>query len=285
LVQGRAGLLPSHTGITAQLQPFGGDSLAVNFTTINGYFSNQHFENSSHGNAALNGCVLSSATSPYRSPYGIRSTSIPWGLRVRNTTIIHWGSTGVLLTHNGPLADLGSVSSPADSGFNTVYTGALGTGWKYVYDQDCGSCPTPVIKAEYNCWAAVNPSSTRFSGNIDRTPVDYSCMEAPKIAAGGGETAILPKPTELFQNYPNPFNPTTLIQFNLEKPEKVNLEIFNILGQKVRTMLSGEEFAAGPYTFLWDGKDNRGSPLSSGMYFYRLSTPSFLQTKKMALVK
>ncbi len=260
--------------------------MVLNFTTINGYFSNQHFENSSYGNAALYNCNLSSPTSGSRTPYGIRGTAINNALRVRNTRVTEWGSTGILLSHNyGLLADLGSVASPADSGFNVIYTGAPGTGWKYVYDQDCGGCSSPVIKAEYNCWLAVNPSSSRFSGNIDRTPWDYSCLENPKVIAGGGETTVLPKPTELFQNYPNPFNPTTLIQFNLERLEKVNLEIFNILGQKVRTILSGEELAAGPYTFLWDGKDDKSRSLSSGAYFYRLKTPTYLKTNKMMLVK
>ncbi len=112
-------------------------------------------------------------------------------------------------------------------------------------------------------------------------------MVDPKIAVEQKkeEEGNLPKRTTLFQNYPNPFNPTTLIQFELEKPERVNLAIYNILGQRVRTMLAGEEFAAGPYTFLWDGKDDRGSPVSSGMYVYKLATQSFLQTKKMMLVK
>lgn len=65
----------------------------------------------------------------------------------------------------------------------------------------------------------------------------------------------------------------------------MKLEIFNILGQKVRTMLAGEEFAAGPYTFLWDGKDEKGRGLSSGTYLYRLKTPSYSKTHKMMLVK
>jgi len=276
------------TGIVCEMQWFtGSDSgVPITATDITGYYNNQHFQNAYKGQAKLTNCKLVSATSPSRSPYGIRNTDGSTYLKLRNSTVTQWNTMGVWVLHNnGQVTDLGSVSSPVDSGFNWIYTGSSYSSWKYVNDGDCNGCSTPIIKAEYNCWAAVNPSSSRFSSNIDRSPVDVSCMEAPKIVAGGGETTVLPKPTELFQNYPNPFNPTTLIQFNLEKPEKVNLEIFNILGQKVRTILGGEEFAAGPYTFLWDGKDNRGSPLSSGMYFYRLSTPSFLQTKKMALVK
>jgi len=261
-------------------------AVPINYTTISGYFTNQHLKNDYKGRVVLTGCNLISATSPSRTPYGIHGTGIQAYLKVRKTVIREWSNYGVLIAHNNSqVTNLGSVASPADSGFNWIFSGTTVGSWKYVLDLDCINCSTPVIKAEWNCWAALTPSSSRFSGNIDYNPWHTECIELPKIVAGGGETTVLPKPTELFQNYPNPFNPTTLIQFNLEKPEKVNLETFNILGQKVRTILGGEEFAAGPYTFLWDGKDNRGSPLSSGMYFYRLSTPSFLQTKKMALVK
>jgi hypothetical protein len=157
--------------------------------------------------------------------------------------------------------------------------------WWYVKDLDCGSCPTANIKAEGNYWAGCPPLTNRFSTNIDWNPCLGSAPSKLIADEGDGGTTNLPNPTALFQNYPNPFNPTTLIQFNLEKAEKVNLDIFNILGQKVRTLLAGEEFAAGPYSFLWDGKDNRGSPVSSGVYFYKLSTPSYLKTKKMMLVK
>jgi flagellar hook assembly protein FlgD len=93
------------------------------------------------------------------------------------------------------------------------------------------------------------------------------------------------KATELFQNYPNPFNPSTQIQFELGRTEAVRLEIFNILGQKVKTMLRGEEFSAGPYTFIWNGRDDNNVQVSSGTYFYKLSTPSFTKTLKMSLVK
>jgi flagellar hook assembly protein FlgD len=103
----------------------------------------------------------------------------------------------------------------------------------------------------------------------------------PKIVRSDGN---LPR-TALFQNYPNPFNPSTQIQFTLEKAEKVRLDVFNILGQRVRTMLAGEEFSAGPYTFIWNGRDDNGSSVASGTYFYKLTTPSYSQTKKMMFIK
>ncbi len=254
-------------------------------TAITGYFNYEHLQNDWKGRSRLTNCNLASATSPSRTAVGIRSTGTDAYLRVRKSQITEWNTFGVIIEQNGtPFTNLGDSAS-SDS-VNYIYTGSTYSTRKYVDDQDCGSCSTPVIKAEYNCWGEVNPPASRFSNNIDRSPVDYSCMVDPKLAVEEKkEEGNLPRRTTLYQNYPNPFNPTTLIQFELEKPEKVNLAIYNILGQRVRTMLAGEQFAAGPYTFLWDGKDDRGSPVSSGTYIYKLQTQSFSQTKKMSLVK
>ncbi|HXF49297.1 MAG TPA: right-handed parallel beta-helix repeat-containing protein [Verrucomicrobiae bacterium] len=255
--------------------------LTVANTTVNGYFSGQHFYNFILGRASLSNCYFSTNQGSPRSPVGIRNYRGKL-LKVRTSSIYEWGLYGVLTDHFDAVPDLGVY--PSDDGYNGLYTSMGGSSWKFVYDSDCGSCSTPIIKAENNQWYTAPPSS-RFSPNVDRNP--YLPVEPPPklIAQQEREKENLPKPIMLYQNYPNPFNPTTLIRFNLEKPERVNLEIFNILGQKVRTMVPGEELAAGPYTFLWDGKDDRGSPVSSGAYFYKLRTPTFLKSKKMMLVK
>lgn len=84
----------------------------------------------------------------------------------------------------------------------------------------------------------------------------------------------------LDQNYPNPFNPTTNISFTLANSSNVTLEVFNMLGQKVATLLTGDRMTAGQHTQAFDA-----SSLASGMYVYRLSTPSFVQSRKMMLIK
>jgi len=89
---------------------------------------------------------------------------------------------------------------------------------------------------------------------------------------------------ELYENYPNPFNPTTTISFNLPKNAPVNLEIFNLKGQKVRTLINSE-LKAGKHNIIWNGLDNDGKQVASGVYFYRLSNGEQILTHKMMLMK
>jgi hypothetical protein len=96
---------------------------------------------------------------------------------------------------------------------------------------------------------------------------------------------------ELSQNYPNPFNPTTTIrftvygsQFAVHGPIHTTLRIYNIKGELVRTLVD-EEKTPGNYSITWDGKDQRGRGVSSGVYFYRIKSGEFEQSKKMVLIK
>jgi len=93
-------------------------------------------------------------------------------------------------------------------------------------------------------------------------------------------------PTEygLEQNFPNPFNSATTIRYRLPKTDDVTLEFFNILGQLVNTHDFGKQ-PAGIYSYTWNGSDYNNQPLSSGIYFYRLRTGEFVETKKMVLIK
>ncbi|MCJ7458519.1 MAG: M28 family peptidase [candidate division Zixibacteria bacterium] len=101
----------------------------------------------------------------------------------------------------------------------------------------------------------------------------------------------LPERYMLAQNYPNPFNPTTTLPFSLKVqgstfkgPIHATLKIYNILGQLVRTLVD-EEKAAGSYKIIWDGKDNSGKEVGSGIYFYQLKTEEYTATKKMVLLR
>ncbi len=89
---------------------------------------------------------------------------------------------------------------------------------------------------------------------------------------------------ELHQNYPNPFNPATTIRFSLARTELVQLEVFNILGQKIRTLVN-TRMNAGVHEVVWDSNNEMGRPLGSGIYFYRLTAGEYVKTGKMILLK
>ncbi|KAA3596988.1 MAG: T9SS C-terminal target domain-containing protein [Calditrichaeota bacterium] len=95
------------------------------------------------------------------------------------------------------------------------------------------------------------------------------------------EKEILPQKFSLSQNHPNPFNPTTSINYELKSNEKGKLVIFNILGEEVKEFALTERKG----TIVWDGTDNFGKSVSSGNYFYQLTTPNFSDTKKMTFLK
>ncbi|MDD4052426.1 MAG: T9SS type A sorting domain-containing protein, partial [candidate division Zixibacteria bacterium] len=109
------------------------------------------------------------------------------------------------------------------------------------------------------------------------------------VADGHNPTANLPYKIHLDQNYPNPFNPVTRISYVITpgagpRVDRTRLEVFNVLGQKVATLVDRDE-APGQYSVVWDGRDERGESAASGMYFYRLSRGSHATTQKMILLK
>ncbi|MCG2759714.1 MAG: C10 family peptidase [Candidatus Delongbacteria bacterium] len=93
-----------------------------------------------------------------------------------------------------------------------------------------------------------------------------------------------PASFELFQNYPNPFNPETSISFTLDNDMKANLTVYDMNGRTVRTLIDGFN-KAGKYDIVWDGKDDMGKALASGIYYYRLSSEKFSTVKKAVMIK
>ena len=109
---------------------------------------------------------------------------------------------------------------------------------------------------------------------VEMTPVEWEEEDLTQI----------PKEFDLRQNYPNPFNPTTVIQYALPKASQVKIQIYNILGQRVRDLVD-ERQEPGYKTAEWDGKDDNGTEVSSGIYFYRIVAGDFVKCKKMTLLK
>ncbi|MEA1972732.1 MAG: T9SS type A sorting domain-containing protein, partial [Candidatus Cloacimonadota bacterium] len=90
--------------------------------------------------------------------------------------------------------------------------------------------------------------------------------------------------TSLNRNYPNPFNPTTAISFSIAEESKVELVIYNVKGQKVKT-LANDVMEAGNHSLIWNGETDNGATVGSGMYFYKMKNGRYTSTKKMILIK
>jgi len=89
---------------------------------------------------------------------------------------------------------------------------------------------------------------------------------------------------QLAQNCPNPFNPSTQISFNLAAPSQVELEIYNVAGQRIRTLISSA-MPAGHHEAEWDGRDDNNAVVSSGIYLYKLTADGVSQSRRMVLLK
>jgi hypothetical protein len=114
--------------------------------------------------------------------------------------------------------------------------------------------------------------------------VEYAVMILRKPTLVEEVESATPKSFELFQSYPNPFNNQAVIRYSLSKPTEVSLAIYNVLGQKVRTLVKQTQ-QNGLVNVIWDGKDDKGKELGSGIYFYRLEAGGSSQTKRMVLLK
>jgi glycosidase len=104
------------------------------------------------------------------------------------------------------------------------------------------------------------------------------------MGVGKGSRETIPTAVTLYQNYPNPFNPSTQIRYELSSQGFVSLEVYNMLGQKVRSLVNGLQLS-GAYVASWDGKNDSGVVLSSGVYFYRLAANSCSYTRKMLFLR
>jgi flagellar hook assembly protein FlgD len=106
---------------------------------------------------------------------------------------------------------------------------------------------------------------------LRNTPVIIDAIEDLPVAQNA---------TELLQNYPNPFSEGTYIEFKLDRPGKYNVSILDVNGRTLR-VLSGDNPFSTVHTIYWDGNDNSGKPVATGVYFYRLESNGFSEMKRM----
>jgi len=147
------------------------------------------------------------------------------------------------------------------------------------------------IEATDNSYMSI---PVEFMGNEREN--SFVTLEGIKLAGADGslintvartnssEVKVIPGTFALHQNFPNPFNPSTEIRFDLPEAGNVNLAIYNLMGQKIRT-LSSDNMTPGYHAIIWDGTNDIGSQVATGMYFYSIQSSEFQATKKMLFLK
>ncbi len=134
------------------------------------------------------------------------------------------------------------------------------------------------------------PDTTDFIGNVriynDR--IDIGAYEyigdKPITPDIHYDEVIIPLETNLYQNYPNPFNPTTTIRFDLNKAEYIKIQVYNIKGQLVKTLVN-KNLEAGIHSIVWEGDSEDNSPVPSGIYYYKMQTEEYEKINRLILLK
>lgn len=176
-----------------------------------------------------------------------------------------------------------SIKEPAFNAFEYRYAWHKGSDASWVFEPEAlGTFHTYRVRFvgqdaarsfPVNPWEMPMDTWTNNAVKTDQETDPYNSL------TGLTNENVKPNTYSLSQNYPNPFNPSTTIKFSIQKTEKVSLKIYNLLGQEVTTLIN-RELAAGSYSYEFDA-----SRLSSGVYFYSIKAGSFVQTKKMMLLK
>ena len=126
------------------------------------------------------------------------------------------------------------------------------------------------------------------SNRLNSLQLLKSILDAPEKVITDPEpwppVNVLPTRFILSQNFPNPFNPSTTIEYDLPYTSNVKIEVFNILGQSVRTLVDTKQIA-NRYSIQWDGTDRAGNKLATGLYFYKITADNFTSSRKMLLLK
>ena len=210
---------------------------------------------------------------PYEGTYSVRSGDVDdnqeSGLSITLET-----------TYDGSISFFRKISSEAGFDYLKFYIdGVLVERWSGESDWQFSNyfveAGDHIFKWEYD-------KDNSVSNGDDRCWIDYISFPPTSFTHANKENDIIK--VKLIGNYPNPFNPQTVIKFQLSKEMPVELNIFNIKGQKVRTIID-EKKEAGSHSVVWNGNDDNNYPVSSGVYFYRMVTGEVISTKKMLLLK
>jgi len=241
--------------------------------------------------------------------YSIYGPDSSWTPRITNgdevIILYYWDGSSDLVVDLDYL--LYNENSPAPNDEATSKTGVVidgpdpdAIGTAYLADTDSAlqksapnlnSTGTSIQRIDFNEGAQTMSGGNGVTG-ADETSEDLNntfIATSPPTPNSGPtvgieDSEVLPTAYAISQNYPNPFNPTTTISFQIPEASNVSIIIFNNLGQKIRTLVN-ENKNPGNYNVVWDGRDESGFQVSSGIYIYRIQAADFNQSRKMLLVK
>jgi hypothetical protein len=195
-----------------------------------------------------------------------------WALQSVSNIAIYVTSSSITLTwdqHPSPDLQYYSVEYSTDPNFENDVLSQYGTDNYIVFDEDLLEYDIQYffrITAFANVWSLY---SDVYSGSIEFLDIDKG---------------QLPLVFSLEQNYPNPFNPTTNISYSIPSDNQVEVNIYNVRGEKVKTLTNGFQ-TSGYKTIKWDATNEQGQPVSAGLYVYSIQAGSYNQKRKMLLLK
>lgn len=206
--------------------------------------------------------------------------------------------TNVLTTFGeilGPTLGPASLTLSPGQVFTTTLTQevpGLAPPGQYTYIMSGGSFPSPITSQDNFLFtkstAPIPAKISTTNGTTEWAVLDSKTGEPVNFSKWGEAIAesgdVLPDAFELIQNYPNPFNPSTTIRYQLPSAEKVRIIIYDLTGGKVRELVN-EHKEAGSYTARWDGKNQSGGQVASGLYVYQIQAGKFTQSRKMLFMK
>lgn len=157
--------------------------------------------------------------------------------------------------------------------------------WCYFDDQELLGCPIYDTSNDRMSSGKYGLFSAQFDG-VDGIPGYFDNIVVNSLATSveDNSSSIIPNEIALEQNYPNPFNPETQISYQLATGGYISLAIHDLLGREIKTLVS-EEQPSGSYTVSWDGRDESGNIVPSGIYLYSLKAGIYIESKKMILMK
>jgi hypothetical protein len=221
--------------------------------------------------------ILAKATgNEYYTEYNVSPTN-EWiniyGMDIKlDKKLLHAGTVIKAVDPDSVVCGTYVISEPGRFGLIPIYKDDPTTP-----NEDEGATPKSQLTLYFDDFEVPFKIEWRQNGDV----ID---LKALMKSNGIDEFRTLPKTYALKQNYPNPFNPITTIKYQLPKDSNVRLVVYNIMGQEVRNLVSGNQ-PAGYYQMIWDGKNDYGLNVSSGIYLCHITAGKFTKTRKMLMVK